>query len=174
VATAGTLTFPPGAVVKSFGVPILNDTDNEADESLVLTLSNPSGNALLGTPQQAQLRIAKNDAAGTLQFAAADGSVSEAGPYALVKVTRTGGTAGNVTVDYATADVTAQAYVDYVPATGTLVFGSGEMSKTILVTVLDDGVVDGNKQLRLTLSSPQGGGVLGSQDTSTLWIVESQ
>jgi hypothetical protein len=48
------------------------------------------------------------------------------------------------------------------------------MSKTILVTVLDDGVVDGNKRLSLTLTNPQGGGVLGTLATTTLWIVESQ
>jgi hypothetical protein len=171
---AGTLSFPPGAVAKSFSVPILNDAEDEDPETVVLTLSAPSSNAVLGSPSQAQLTIASNDAAGKLQFAVANASVGESGPYALVSVTRTGGNAGNVTVDYATADETALAYQDYVPASGTLSFGSGEMSKTILVTVLDDGVVDGNKRLSLTLTNPQGGGVLGTLATTTLWIVESQ
>jgi hypothetical protein len=174
LAVSGTLSFAPGAVARTFGVPILNDADSEDVETVILTLSDPSASAVLGMPAQAELRIQRNDAAGTLQFATGVASVSESGPYAVVTVTRTGGTAGNVSVDYATADGTAQAWVDYVPASGTLVFGSGELSKAILVTILDDGLVDGNERLFLTLSNPQGGGVLGDLTTATLWIVENR
>jgi hypothetical protein len=172
-AVSGTLTFPPGAVARSFYVPIVNDTDSEGGETVTLMLSNPSAAALLGTPSQAVLTITSNDAAGMVQFAVADSSVAETGPYAAIRVTRTGGQAGNASVDYAASDGTAAAYVNYLPASGTLVFGSGEMSKTILVTVLDDGVAGGSSRLSLALSNPQGGAALGARTTATLWIVET-
>jgi len=42
-----------------------------------------------------------------------------------------------VTVDFATADSTATAGVDYVTTFGTLTFAPGEMSQTITVEVID-------------------------------------
>ena len=55
-----------------------------------------------------------------------------------VTVLRTGGTAGNLTVDYATADGTAIAGQDYTSTSGTLTFSAGETSKTIQIPILDD------------------------------------
>jgi subtilisin-like proprotein convertase family protein len=47
--TSGTLTFAPGELVKSFTIPILNDTTPEAPESFTVTLSNATGGATLGS-----------------------------------------------------------------------------------------------------------------------------
>ncbi len=41
LATSGTLTFEPNETVLSILVPLINDLDPEAAESLTLTLSNP-------------------------------------------------------------------------------------------------------------------------------------
>jgi hypothetical protein len=44
--TTGTLTWPAGdATERTFTVPVATDTQNENDESLVVTLSNPNGGA---------------------------------------------------------------------------------------------------------------------------------
>ena len=47
-AATGTLTFLPGETAKTFGVTLLGDTVNEADETFTVTLSGPV-NAGLGT-----------------------------------------------------------------------------------------------------------------------------
>jgi hypothetical protein len=49
-ATSGTLVFAPGETSKTIGVPVVNDTVVEPDETFALTLSNPV-NAKLGTAQ---------------------------------------------------------------------------------------------------------------------------
>lgn len=73
--TTGTLTFNPGQPTQSFTIPIINDRRPERDQFLSVTLSNPSGGALLGTPGRcvflsrpspcvqgtAELRIDAND-----------------------------------------------------------------------------------------------------------------
>ena len=41
-ATSGTLTFVPGDIAKTVSVPIVDDAHNEGEETLMLTLSNPS------------------------------------------------------------------------------------------------------------------------------------
>ena len=48
--TTGTLTFNPGEATQSFTIPIINDRRPERDQFLLVTLSNPSGGALLGAP----------------------------------------------------------------------------------------------------------------------------
>ena len=57
-----------------------------------------------------------------------------------------------VTVDYATSDGTAVAGADYTAASGKLTFAAGETSKTVEVTVLDDGHDEGSETLTLTLT----------------------
>jgi hypothetical protein len=61
--TSGTLSFSPGQTSKTFSVPILEDTSDEANETVNLALTSPS-HATLGTPSTAVLTIVDNDAAG--------------------------------------------------------------------------------------------------------------
>jgi len=77
-----------------------------------------------------------------------------------------------VTVDYATADGTATAGVDYVATGGTLTFAPGEMSKIVGVTILGDNAVEPDETFTVTLSAPQGanlgGGGAGATGTGTI------
>ena len=58
------------------------------------------------------------------------------------------------TVDWATAGGTATAPADYTAATGTLTFGGGETTQTIVVVVADDGVTESPEDFQVTLSNP--------------------
>src|SRR4029077_15811493 len=107
---------------------------------------------------------------GTLQFDSAGYSVNENGGTATITVTRTGGSDGPVSVDYATSNGTATAGSDYTPASGTLNFAAGETSKTFTIPILDDAAIETDETVNLTLSSPGGGATLGSQAPATLTI----
>ena len=61
-------------------------------------------------------------------------------------MTLSAASAQDVTVDYATSDVTALAGSDYTEASGTLTIDAGETTGTITVEVLDDGVVEGEDE----------------------------
>jgi subtilisin family serine protease len=110
---------------------------------------------------------------GQLQFSSAAYSVSEGGVSITVTVTRTGGSAGSVTVDYATADGTASAGADYQPAAGTLTFLDGETSQTFTVAILEDAVYEGDETLGLTLGNATGGASLGNPASASLTITEN-
>jgi hypothetical protein len=173
-AAAGTLTFKAGVAKQTFTISVTNDTLVEASETVNLTLSSPGGDAILGARSTAVLTITSEDKGGTLKLSAATYSVSEAGPAAIITVTRTGGTASAVSVDFDASAGTAVPGTHFVPAAGTLVFASSEMSKTFAVLILDDQVASGNRTVNLTIGNVGGGGVLGSPTSALLWIVDSQ
>src|SRR5262249_61340786 len=103
----GPLTRAAGETSQSFSVPINDDTLVEGNETVNLTLSSPTGGAALGSPATAVLTIQDNDVAGqpgALQFNAGSYSLIENGGSLTVTVTRTGGTSGTVSVQYATSD----------------------------------------------------------------------
>jgi len=57
ISSSGTLAFPDGVISRSFTVPICNDTLSESNESVILTLSNPTGGASIGNQASATLTI---------------------------------------------------------------------------------------------------------------------
>jgi hypothetical protein len=122
---SGPLTFAAGQTSRTFTVPITPDTDDEDNESVGLTLSAPSPGATLGSPSSATLTIADNDTSGSVQFSLSAYTVDETGGVATITATRSGGSAGPVTVDYQTADGSATAGSDYTTASGTLTFAPG-------------------------------------------------
>ena len=61
VSSSGTLTYPPGVTVRNITIGIVDDTLQEGDEELVLTLSNPRRAALDGRHNRAVLTIVDDD-----------------------------------------------------------------------------------------------------------------
>ncbi len=59
-AVAGSVVFAPGQTSKSISIPIINDLNDEPNETFSLTLSNP-GNAKLGTPASTTVTITDDD-----------------------------------------------------------------------------------------------------------------
>ncbi len=62
MSASGTLTFLVGETSKTFSVIVIDDTADEPDETVNLTLSNPTGGISLGTPFNAVLTILDDDA----------------------------------------------------------------------------------------------------------------
>ena len=113
---------------------------------------------------------------GILQFQTTGFSVNEnANPAtATVTVTRTGGSADEVKIDYATSNGTAMAGSDYTGVTGTLTFGEGITSQTFDIPILDDTLSEGHETVTLQLKNPTNGALLGARATSTLTILDNE
>jgi uncharacterized delta-60 repeat protein len=73
-----------------------------------------------------------------------------------------------VTVNYATADGTANAPTDYQTASGTLTFAPGEISKTVTVFVNGDTTIEPNETFTVNLSSAVNATILGGVGTGTI------
>src|SRR5260221_304344 len=121
------------------------------------------------------LAVAQTDVpqTGMLQPGAAKYTVAASGGTISVPITRVAGSAGIVGCTYSTVDGTAVAGVDYVaiPLSSNLKLSwanSDSAAKTVVITILNDGVANGNKTFYLQLSLPTGGAYLGVPPTSPL------
>jgi hypothetical protein len=110
-----------------------------------------------------------------VQFSAASYAVMENAVTGLatITVTLSAATTATVTVNYATSAGSAVAGTDYTDTSGTLTFAPGVTSQTFSVALIDNALVDGNRTVTLTLSSP-GNGTLGAPNPATLTIVDDE
>jgi subtilisin-like proprotein convertase family protein len=169
-ATSGTLTFAVGELVKTFSIPIANDTTQESNETIQVTLSSAGGNSTLGTLASGSVTIQDDDATTPVAISPATQTVTEAATLITFTVSR--GVLGNAgTVNYATAYGTATA-ADFTATSGTVSFTASDLSKTFTVAVLDDTVVEAAETFTVTLSAPTGGLTLGTPVTSTITIAD--
>ena len=92
-----------------------------------------------------------------------------------VDVVRSGDIDTVVSVQYGVdPSGTAVAGQDYEPVlSGSLTFASGETLKTFYVTIIDDDDIEGDETIRLLLSSPSGGAVLGGHALFTITIADN-
>lgn len=165
---AGTLSFGNGVLSQTITVNLTNDGTAEPNENFTVTLSGPTLGAELGTQASTTVTITDDDIAGTpgvLSFAVAQEALGEAAGTVNVSVVRTGGTTGQVTVDFAASVVAgAQAATpgsDFSLVAGTLTFAAGQTQKNISVTITDDGASEVQEAFGITLSNPTGGATLG-------------
>src|SRR5262249_4963565 len=125
------------------------------NETINLTLSTPAPlGSKFGEHRTAVLTILDNDPVPTV--AAADISVTEGNVGTVVAtftVALSSPSGRTVPVDYATANGTATAPDDYLPASGKLVFNPGEIAKQVRVTVNGDTFGEANETVFLNLST---------------------
>ena len=112
--------------------------------------------------------------AGTLQLSAATASVAENAGSVTLSVSRANGSSGAVSVNYATADSSAVAGVDYQPVSGTLSWADGDSSsKTITVPIVDRKLTSGDAQFLVNLTQTTGNAVLGTPVQETVTVLET-
>jgi aryl-phospho-beta-D-glucosidase BglC (GH1 family) len=105
----------------------------------------------------------------TISIADASASEGNSGTSPLAfTVTLSQAATGLVTVHYATADGTATAGSDYTAQSGTLSFAAGETSKTIVVPVIGDTVVEPDETLTVVLSAASGATIAQATATGTI------
>ncbi|HMC68753.1 MAG TPA: Calx-beta domain-containing protein, partial [Mycobacteriales bacterium] len=151
----GTLTFDALQASQPIRLLIQPDDVPEGNETIVVTLSNPTGRATLGSPSVMTITIVDDDRA--VYFASDGMTLSETTPSATITLLRSGPPAGAFTVPVTIGgSSTAVAGLDY-PATFTGVtarFNSGQTSSTVVIPLLNDAVLDGPRNLVLALGTP--------------------
>lgn len=170
-----TIEFGAGVKTLKIEIPLLGDALDEDDETVHLTISNPSGGATLGELDSATLTIVDDDTGGVIAFGATTYSISETGATANITLTRSGGKAEGVWVEVINTGGTATPDVDYTGfLTNTVFFGEGETKVSFSIDITDDSDSDGNETVLLELANPGGGARLGSRTNAVLNILDDE
>jgi uncharacterized delta-60 repeat protein len=115
---------------------------------------------------------------GQFEFTAANYQVLENATFAQLTIRRTGGTSGNnsdgsgdIFVNCATTIGTAVPGVNYTPVNLNVDFPAGEVLRTVVVPVMDDGLITTDLSVTNWLSAPTPPAGLGAQPYCVLNIV---
>ncbi|MFM1768766.1 MAG: hypothetical protein RJA22_1295 [Verrucomicrobiota bacterium] len=168
-----TLSFTNGATNVVLSIPIIADRFVEGTEAFVLTLRNVTGGAAAGFITNSTVHILDDDAYGRLAFASPSFYGAEEGGFAFVDVTRTGGDAEAVTVDYTVTPGTALDGLDFLTVNGTLTFPDGVRLQTIVVPMIDDPDLEGAETVFVSLANPTKASLEAPTD-ATLIIVDDE
>jgi hypothetical protein len=167
--TAVVVNFAAGDLSETVAVPILDDNVAEPDETFTATLSTPSAGATIGAAGSATVTIA-DAPAGTIQFSVATISTPEETPAVAITVTRTGGTEGPLSANYASANGTGTSGADYTAVAGTVTFPAGDATPQVInVPIIDDAVVEPDETFTVTLS----GAAVAAPSTATVTILNA-
>src|SRR5205823_766478 len=126
-----TVIFAPGQTSQTITVGVNGDRLPEPDKTFLVNVTTPNSYAA----------ISKGVGVGTIIDDEPRLTTADSYNYGETTFTFTVSLSAAydqaVTVNFATADGTAIAGVDYVATSGTLTFAPGEMTKTITVEVID-------------------------------------
>ena len=174
-----TISAESGVLTTSFSIPILNDSNNEGNESFDLVLSELSGAVFSNGKSTITKTITiHDDEPPTLSIATTNLNVLEdvGSDGFVVEFKLSGATDENVTFDYALSNGTAMKVADFVEVAQSdrmVTISEGELTETISIEISDDELIEDNETFTLTLSNISGA-VLASGDTGpqTITIVD--
>ena len=163
------LVFAPGETEKTFSVTLVDDTIDDDDETLTLSIDEPhikSG----GTNDTATVNITDNDDPEVaVQFGASAYSVTEGGTVE-VTVTLDVDPERTVTVPLTVTDQHGASPADYSGVPAGVTFDSGEISKTLTFSATQDDVDDDGESVKLTFGTPPPRVSAGTVNESTVNI----
>ncbi|MFK7819764.1 MAG: Calx-beta domain-containing protein, partial [Planctomycetaceae bacterium] len=171
-AVIETLVFEDGVTSQTFFVTVTNDAAEEPDETITLTLENPTGGAELAFREQMRVTIVDNDGEtdeATIRIADSRVVESDDGEQFIeFEVTRSDNE-GAPSVSWTTADGTATAGEDYEQTSGTVAFtDGGDLTQTVRVPVLGDTLVERDETFIVRLSDAVDAVINDDQATGTI------
>ena len=165
-AATGMVTVTKGQTTATFTVATAQDTTDEENETFTVTLSTPSSNATLAADPTATGTINDDDAEPTLSIA--DSSASE-GSAMTFTVTLTPASGKTVGVGWGLDTNGTASDADFSGATlGTVTFPPGDTKATFTVTVVADGVTEGDETFEVNLGSATNASISENSATGTI------
>lgn len=168
---SGTVTIPAGSLSSQINIPILNDSDDDAGETIVIDLNRViSGPAIITSPSSATNTIIDNDQA-LVTISAGTNGAEAATDNATFTISLDQPAASTITASV-TSTGTASS-LDYNLGSNTVTFNTGEQTKTLSYEVIDDNIAEGTETIIATLSAVTGPVAIGTPNSATRLITDN-
>ena len=158
--SASTITIaasPPPATPTTFGliqIPIINDTDEENNETFTLKLTGVTGAVFAGDQSSivVQVTIIDDEGLPTLSIDSSEIAVNEQSGYAEIGLSFTPAITEPVTIIYSTIQRTAVGGVDYTMQTNTTIEILTGSNETIFIPIINDNIYEGKEEFFMEIS----------------------
>jgi len=169
-ASSGSVTIPAGSRSAAISLSTVKDTIYEGTEQYSVAFTNAAGASLAASASTVTL----TDDDPLPQISISDAAVTEvAGKNVTARadVVLSNPSDQAVSVTYRTVAGSA-GETDYAATSGTLTIPAGTTKKSIVVTVRDDLLIEGDESLSVIIENPVGASLL--RDTATLTIHDNE
>ena len=170
-ASTGTITFAPSETTKTISLNIIDDGIFEVDETFDVNFT--LGATSLGNLLNDTVSITINDDDDAPVFGIAGANVKEEDGTASITITKTNPVQMDITVNYATADGTALAGLDYVAANDSVIFAANETQKTISISIIEDSLDEDEESFSVSLTGASQGAVQESESAANVSIEDN-
>ncbi len=171
LSRGGVLIFPPGTTSRTVTVPIVGDLLNEGTETFVVNLTNAVSAQI--TKAIGVGTILDNDLLPALYVNDVHVTTTQAGVLAAVFTVALDAPSGrDVSVQFATADGSAQAGLNYTAESGVVDFAPGATTKLVTVPVTSMATYAPNEKFYLNLSNPLHAALADPQGVGTIIFAE--
>ena len=162
----GTLVFAPGEVKREVLIPVHQDEVLEEDETFTFRLSVPEHAWL--SDGEAIVTIVDDP----LEVSMYDGTGAENAEELVLPVRLNYSSSRVVSAQFAVTGGTATPNEDFESTQGVVVFEPGSVEAQVRIPLKDDGLVEGDETVEVTLSDPQN--ALLGQSTATGTITDDE
>ncbi len=167
---SGTVNIAAGNTTGSFNISINNDALDEDDETIIITLSNPT-NCNIGATNTFTYTINDDDPTPSIQFTTTSSSGQESVATKNIQLTLSAASSKDVTVSFSTSG-TATSGSDYNISASPVTITAGNTTADVTLTINDDAIVELNETVIITLSGPVNA-VLGTNTSHTYTIQDN-
>lgn len=161
---AGTVTLSAGSTSQDLSFTVSNDALDEADETVVVTLSNP-GNANLGATTAHTYTITDDDPAPTVTLGLSGSPMAEAAGVATLTATLSAASGLDVTVNLAFSG-TATLTDDYTRSGRSIVISAGGTSGTVTLTAVQETLDEPAETIIVDIDTVTNGAESGTQQVT--------
>ncbi|MCE7996431.1 MAG: T9SS type A sorting domain-containing protein, partial [Roseivirga sp.] len=166
----GTLTINAGSLTNNISIAsIIDDALDEAEETVIVTLSNPT-NAGLGTNMQHTYTINDDDPTPVVSLSQSNPTFAEAGGTNTITATASAATGrGDITVNIAVkaGGTTATVTDDYTLSSATITITEGTTTGTATLTAVQDALDESNETITVEITGTINADEDGTQEVAS-------
>ncbi|MGE8505324.1 MAG: Calx-beta domain-containing protein [Pseudomonas sp.] len=166
---SGTVSFAAGQTSQTITIRVRGDNTVESNESLQVSLFNPTGGTIEAGEGTASTQIVNDDASFSIAANAATQAEGNSGERDVVfTVTRSGSLSGARDMTWTlSGGLNASDLGVGQASSGTLSFADGQSTATVVIRVRGDSNVEDDEAVTVTLSNPSANASIGTASATT-------